>query len=168
MIRDTARTEAYKNVILANRALFEGKTVLDVGAGTGILSIFCAQAGASKVYAVEASRTAELARQLVGENHFSDTVEVYKIIPNYSRAMFNIIIICRARRRWQQLLHRRNNYYLCYFKLTARFCLRRSSTARWRMSLFRTEWTLSSRSGWVFTCCTRACWTAFWWPARDF
>lgn len=76
MIQDTARTEAYKNVIFSNRNLFEGKTVLDVGAGTGILSIFCAQAGASKVYAVEGSRTTEIARQLVDENHFSDTIEV--------------------------------------------------------------------------------------------
>lgn len=76
MIQDIARTEAYKNAILSNRALFEGKTVLDVGAGTGILSIFCAQAGASKVYAVEASQTAELARKLVDENHFSAVIEV--------------------------------------------------------------------------------------------
>lgn len=76
MIRDAARTEAYRNAILANRSLFAGKTVLDVGAGTGILSVFCAQAGAAKVYAVEASRTAELARQLVDENHFTGTIEV--------------------------------------------------------------------------------------------
>lgn len=76
MIQDSPRTEAYKNAILSNRSLFEGKTVLDVGTGTGILSIFCAQAGAAKVYAVEASRTAEIARELIEENHFSDIIEV--------------------------------------------------------------------------------------------
>lgn len=76
MIQDSARTETYKNAIISNQAVFKGKTVLDVGAGTGILSIFCAQAGASRVFAVEASRTADIARQLVAENHFSDVVEV--------------------------------------------------------------------------------------------
>lgn len=76
MIQDSARTETYQNAILSNRAVFEGKTVLDVGAGTGILSVFCAQAGASRVFAVEASRTVEIARQLVDENHFSDIIEV--------------------------------------------------------------------------------------------
>ncbi|KAF0760567.1 putative protein arginine N-methyltransferase 6 [Aphis craccivora] len=76
MIQDSARTETYKNAILSSRSVFEGKTVLDVGAGTGILSIFCAQAGATKVFAVEASKTAEIARQLVAENHFSDIIEV--------------------------------------------------------------------------------------------
>lgn len=76
MIQDSARTETYQNAILSNREVFEGKTVLDVGAGTGILSVFCAQAGASRVFAVEASRTAEIARKLVDENHFSDIIEV--------------------------------------------------------------------------------------------
>lgn len=78
MIQDSARTEAYKNAIFSNRSLFNGKTVLDVGAGSGILSVFCAQAGASKVYAVEASQTSDVARQLVDENHFSEIIEVCK------------------------------------------------------------------------------------------
>ncbi|VVC43873.1 Protein arginine N-methyltransferase,S-adenosyl-L-methionine-dependent methyltransferase [Cinara cedri] len=76
MIQDSPRTEAYKNAILSNRILFEGKVVLEVGAGTGILSIFCAQAKASKVYAVEASKVSEIARKLVDENHFSNIIEV--------------------------------------------------------------------------------------------
>lgn len=53
--QDTVRTESYKSAILSNKAVFEGKYVIDVGAGTGILSIFAAQAGAAQVYAVEKS-----------------------------------------------------------------------------------------------------------------
>jgi predicted RNA methylase len=50
--------------------------VLDVGSGTGILSIFAAQAGAKKVFAVEASNLAELSREIVKENDFSAIIEV--------------------------------------------------------------------------------------------
>merc|ERR1719408_407977 len=52
MLQDTVRTSIYQFAILENRADFAGKTVLDVGAGTGILSFFAARAGASRVYAV--------------------------------------------------------------------------------------------------------------------
>lgn len=46
------RTKTYQNVIYKNKFLFKNKVVLDVGAGTGILSLFCAKAGAKHVYAV--------------------------------------------------------------------------------------------------------------------
>ena len=45
--------------------LLFGKIVLDVGTGSGILAIWAAQAGAKKVYAVEATKMAEHARRLV-------------------------------------------------------------------------------------------------------
>ncbi|CBZ49608.1 protein arginine methyltransferase, related [Neospora caninum Liverpool] len=58
MLQDTVRTTTYQRAIVENRADFEGKVVMDVGAGSGILSFFAAQAGAKKVYAVEASNMA--------------------------------------------------------------------------------------------------------------
>ncbi|KAL1112933.1 hypothetical protein V6Z11_D02G158300 [Gossypium hirsutum] len=52
MLKDVVRTKTYQNVIYRNKFLFQNKVVLDVGAGTGILSLFCAKAGAAHVYAV--------------------------------------------------------------------------------------------------------------------
>lgn len=52
MLKDSVRTKTYQNVIYQNKFLFKNKVVLDVGAGTGILSLFCAKAGAAHVYAV--------------------------------------------------------------------------------------------------------------------
>nr|KIR47994.1 histone-arginine methyltransferase CARM1 [Cryptococcus bacillisporus CA1280] len=60
MIGDVARTGTYRKAILGNAAVaFAGKTVLDVGAGSGILSYMSAQAGANQVIALEASSMAE-------------------------------------------------------------------------------------------------------------
>uniref|UniRef100_A0A8B9GWG1 Coactivator-associated arginine methyltransferase 1 n=1 Tax=Astyanax mexicanus TaxID=7994 RepID=A0A8B9GWG1_ASTMX len=50
--------------------------VLDVGCGSGILSFFAAQAGARKVYAVEASTMAQHAEVLVNSNRLMDRVVV--------------------------------------------------------------------------------------------
>jgi type I protein arginine methyltransferase len=55
MLSDTIRTDAYRDFIYDNKQLFAGKTVLDVGCGTGILSMFCAKAGAKQVIAVDNS-----------------------------------------------------------------------------------------------------------------
>ena len=52
MLKDEVRTVTYRNAIYHNRHLFKGKVVMDVGSGTGILSMFAAKAGARKVYAV--------------------------------------------------------------------------------------------------------------------
>ena len=49
---------------------------MDVGAGSGILSLFAAQAGAAKVYAVEASNMAISAKALVEANGYQKIIEV--------------------------------------------------------------------------------------------
>jgi type I protein arginine methyltransferase len=74
MLKDTVRTMAYKNAILRNKHLFEGKVVLDVGCGTGILCMFAAEAGARLVIGVDMSRMTETAREIVKQNGFADKI----------------------------------------------------------------------------------------------
>lgn len=59
MLQDYVRTSTYQRAILANSDDLKDKVVLDVGAGSGILSFFAVQAGAKRVYAVEASSMAQ-------------------------------------------------------------------------------------------------------------
>lgn len=68
MIQDKVRTATYASFIHKNRSLFQDAVVLDVGCGTGILSLFAAQAGAKRVFAVDASDIAEKAKQIVKTN----------------------------------------------------------------------------------------------------
>ncbi|CAI5461673.1 unnamed protein product, partial [Closterium sp. Yama58-4] len=56
MLSDKARTTAYQAALEENPSLIEGATVLDVGCGTGILSLFAARGGAARVVAVDGSR----------------------------------------------------------------------------------------------------------------
>ncbi|KAF2359276.1 S-adenosyl-L-methionine-dependent methyltransferase [Trinorchestia longiramus] len=76
MIEDQVRTDAYHKAIMQDPGFIKGKVVCDVGCGSGILSLFCAQAGAKKVYAIEASKIAMLAKKTVKNNGFEDIITV--------------------------------------------------------------------------------------------
>jgi len=76
MLKDRPRTMAYRKFIESNRHLIKDKVVMDVGAGTGILSLFAAAAGAKKVYAVEASNVAQICKEIVSDNEFEEVIEV--------------------------------------------------------------------------------------------
>ncbi len=65
MLRDNYRVMSYKAAISAN---VSGKSVVEVGCGTGILSIFAAKAGATKVTAIEETAIAEVASEMFAAN----------------------------------------------------------------------------------------------------
>lgn len=78
MLKDEVRTRTYQRAITENRHLFMDKVVLDVGCGTGILSMFAAQAGAKQVYAVDCSSIIEQARKIVQKNGFEDKITLIR------------------------------------------------------------------------------------------
>lgn len=78
MLKDDIRTRAYRDSLLKNAHLLKDKVVLDIGCGTGILSMFAAQAGAKHVYAVDMSDIADTAREIVRANGLSDVITVIK------------------------------------------------------------------------------------------
>jgi len=78
MLKDTVRTGSYRSAIINNPHLFKGKTVLDVGCGTGILSMFAAKAGAEHVVGIDMSNIIDQAQKIIEANGFKDTITLVK------------------------------------------------------------------------------------------
>ncbi|KAJ5084434.1 hypothetical protein NUU61_009013 [Penicillium alfredii] len=74
MLKDDVRTRSYRDSIYQNRHIFKDKVVLDVGCGTGILSMFAARAGAKHVIGVDMSSIIEKAREIVAVNGLADKI----------------------------------------------------------------------------------------------
>lgn len=78
MLKDSVRTKSYMNSILNNPKLFKDKVVLDIGSGTGVLSIFAAKAGAKKVFAVEYAGIAAISEEIIKKNGFEGVIHVVR------------------------------------------------------------------------------------------
>lgn len=74
MIKDSVRTNAYRDFIEKNADLIRGKIILDIGCGSGILSLFCARAGAARVIAVDNSDIINTARLIIHANGYDDKI----------------------------------------------------------------------------------------------
>lgn len=74
MLADSVRLKGYEAAIRA--VVRPGDVVIDAGSGTGVLAVLAALAGARKVYAIEASEYARVARQVAADSGVADRVEV--------------------------------------------------------------------------------------------
>ena len=73
MLRDPLRVLTYRRAIERQAP---GKRVVEIGCGTGILSLFAAKAGAAEVVAIEESRISEVAAAMFAANGCSDRIEL--------------------------------------------------------------------------------------------
>nr|KAF6497239.1 protein arginine methyltransferase 8 [Rousettus aegyptiacus] len=73
MLKDEVRTLTYRNSMYHNKHVFKDKVVLDVGSGTGILSMFAAKAGAKKVFGIECSSISDYSEKIIKANHLDNS-----------------------------------------------------------------------------------------------
>ncbi|CAG5958329.1 unnamed protein product [Menidia menidia] len=77
MLKDEVRTLTYRNSMYHNKHVFKDKIVLDVGSGTGILSMFAAKAGAKHVYGIECSSISEYSERIIKSNHLDSVITIF-------------------------------------------------------------------------------------------
>src|SRR6185312_15458806 len=73
MLKDPVRVLSYKSAIERHA---RGKNVVEIGCGTGVLSLFAARAGASRVTAIEETRIAKVAARMFAANGCSGLVDL--------------------------------------------------------------------------------------------
>src|SRR5919197_1335248 len=73
MIADEGRMQAYSRAL--QHAISPASVVVDLGAGTGILSLLACRYGARKVYAVEPSSAIAIAEETAHANGFGDRIQ---------------------------------------------------------------------------------------------
>jgi len=72
MIMDRIRTSAYQEALA--RAIKPGDVVVDLGAGTGLFTLYACRLGAKQVHSIEPNPIIQVAREIVQANGFSDRV----------------------------------------------------------------------------------------------
>jgi type I protein arginine methyltransferase len=75
MAADGVRMDAYRRAIA--QTVRPGSVVVDLGCGTGILSLLALRAGAARVHAIDVNPAVWLTRDLAIENGFGDELEVH-------------------------------------------------------------------------------------------
>ena len=96
MVQDRVRTGAYDRFIRENSHLFQGKRVLDVGCGTGILSLMCARAGAKQVVSVDNAKIIDKAKRIARDNGFGEVITLVKLSIIY---IVTVLIQAQVRQR---------------------------------------------------------------------
>ena len=76
----TSQTRACADLMCLSHQHFPAhlQVVLDVGCGTGILSMFAAKAGARQVFGVDNATIADQAREIVAANGFADRITIIR------------------------------------------------------------------------------------------
>lgn len=78
MLRDEIRTCSYRDFMYKNPHLFKDKVVLDIGCGSGILSLFAAKSGAKRVIGIDMAEIVEKAKQVVIDNGYEKVITLIR------------------------------------------------------------------------------------------
>ena len=82
MLADLGRTQAYAAAL--RQAVRPGCVVAEIGTGPGYFAMLACHFGARRVYAMEVADVIEVARQIIGQNGYAETIQ---LIPSKSTAV---------------------------------------------------------------------------------